>query len=203
MNEPLKTGLIMATYLEAKPFVAKIRWKSSAEKPFPVYYAKGLALVISGIGKANAAAACAWLSAVASPEYIVNIGAAGANLDGWPLGSIYLIREALDTDRKDFKTGRPLCLSPDIMEGFETACLATSDTPVIEPEERRKASAFAELSDMEGAAVVQAAQKFKTRCLVIKFISDTLQHTTGRQIAANLRQYREPAFTEICGIMGF
>ncbi|MFP4668026.1 MAG: hypothetical protein ACOCY3_04340 [Desulfosalsimonas sp.] len=202
MSQHPETGLIMATYIEAKPFVEKIRWENSAEKPFPVYYLKNLALVVSGIGKVNAAAACAWLSAAASPKYIVNIGAAGANLDGLPPGRIYLIREALDADRINFKTGRPLCYSPDIMEGFETTRLATSDTPVLDPEQRRKAAAFAELSDMEGAAVIQTAQKFQARCFALKFISDTPQHTTGRQIAANIREHRESVFREVRGIIG-
>ncbi|MFW6297543.1 MAG: hypothetical protein ACOC03_03480 [Desulfosalsimonas sp.] len=198
-----KIGLIMATYIEAKPFVEKISWQRSAEKPFPVYYGKDMILVVSGIGKANAAAACAWLCTAESPLWILNIGAAGANREGLPLGSIYQISKALETDRTDFRTGKPFCHSAHIMEGFASARLATSEKPVLDPEERMKTAAFAELSDMEGAAIIQTAQKFQTRCFVIKFVSDAPGHNTGKQIAAHIRQYRDPVFKETSKIIGF
>lgn len=203
MSDSFKAGLIMATYIEAKPFVEKITWQRAAEKPFPVYYGKDLILVVSGIGKTNAAAACAWLCTAKSPLCILNIGAAGANREGLPLGSIYQISKALETDRADFKTGRPVCHSPDTMEGFACARLATSESPVLDSRERSTAACFAELSDMEGTAVLQTAQKFQTRCFLIKFVSDTPKHTTGKQIAGNIRQYRESVFFETRRIIGF
>ncbi len=187
-------GLIMATYIEAKPFVEKIDWLRAAQTPFPVYHAKDLILVISGMGKTNAAAACAWLCTTARPGCIVNLGAAGANRDGLVLGSIHHIREALETDRRHFKTAAPFCHRPDVMEGFPTARVATREEPVIDPEERRRVSSLAELSDMEGAAVIQAARRFQTRCFMFKFVSDTPGHTAGSQIAAHIRSWRDSVF---------
>ncbi len=194
MSENPRTGLLMATYIEAKPFVEKIEWHRSAEKPFPVYYKDGLILVISGMSKANAAAACAWLCTSESPGRIVNIGAAGANADGLPLGSIHHITESLETDRRHFKTHEPFRRRPDVMDGFSTARLATRDEPVTDPEERRLTAMFAELSDMEGAAVIQTAQKFQTPCYLFKFVSDTPEHTTADEIAVHIRQYRDSVF---------
>ncbi|MCF8024662.1 MAG: hypothetical protein K9K82_04140 [Desulfobacteraceae bacterium] len=187
-------SIIIATYTEAKPFVEKIDWQHCVKRPFPVYFGKALTLVISGIGKTNAAMACAWLSSTASAECIVNIGAAGANRDGLPLGSIHHISKAVETDRLHLKTGRPFLHRPDVMDGFSTARLATSDRPVTKAEERRQIAALAELSDMEGAAVIQAARKFQTRCFLFKFVSDTPEHTIGQEIITNIRIYRDALF---------
>lgn len=187
-------ALIMATYIEAKPFVEKIDWLRAAKTPFPVYHAKDLILVISGMGKTNAAAACAWLCTTANPGGIINLGAAGANIEGLALGSIHHIREALETDRRHFKTAEPFCHRPDVMEGFSTARVATREEPVIVPEERMRMSSVAELSDMEGAAIIQAARRFQTRCFMFKFVSDTPGHTTGSEIAAHIRYWRDSVF---------
>ncbi|MFP4255856.1 MAG: hypothetical protein ACLFQ9_03240 [Desulfobacterales bacterium] len=194
MTAHISIGLIMATYIEAKPFVEKITWQRSDKNPFPVYCADNLTLVVSGMGKANAAAACAWLCTARTPGCIINIGAAGANTQGMPVGSIHHITEALETDRRHFKTGEPFRHRPDVLEGFPTARVATRDEPVIDPQERQKISFYAELSDMEGSAVVQAARRFQTPCFLFKFVSDTRQDTTGDRIAANIRLYRDPVF---------
>jgi nucleoside phosphorylase len=186
--------LLMATYIEAKPFVEKIRWIDFVKYPFPVYYGAGLVLVISGMGKTNAAAACSWLCATIGPACIVNLGAAGANCADMPLGGIYHISQTLEIDRRHFRTGQPFCHQPDLMEGFEQARLASRDEPVTDPEERLKVSYIAELSDMEGAAIVQTAEKYQTKIFLFKFISDTPCHTTGNEIAAHIRQFREHSF---------
>ncbi|MFP3980101.1 MAG: hypothetical protein ACLFUY_01805 [Desulfobacterales bacterium] len=187
-------GLIMATYLEAKPFVKGFQWKRSEDAPFPAYQGSGLVLVISGMGKANAAAACAWLCTTREPGCIINLGAAGANSTSLTPGSIHHIREVRETDRCHFKTGEPLCHRPHVMAGFSTVRLATRDEPVIDPKERLRFSNLAELSDMEGAAIIHTARRFQTPCYVFKFVSDTPEHTTGSQIAANIREFREHVF---------
>ena len=52
--------LVMATLLEAKPFVKGLSLKRISSKPFPVYSGGNITAVISGIGKANAAMATAY-----------------------------------------------------------------------------------------------------------------------------------------------
>ena len=183
-------GLIMATYIEAKPFVTGIGWQQTTDAPFPVYRTRDLTLVVSGMGKTNAAAACAWLCTVAAPACVVNLGAAGANRDDLPLGSIHHIRAVLELERRHFKTGAPFCHRPDVLEGFATARLATREEPVIDTKERSRIAALAELSDMEGAAIVQVCRRFQTPCLLFKSVSDTALHTTGSMIAAHIRQHR-------------
>ncbi len=194
MQDKKNTGLIMATYIEAKPFVEKIKWHRFVKEPFPVYHGDNLVLVISGMGKTNAAAACAWLCTALEPACIVNLGAAGANSREINLGGIYHISQALEIDRLHFKTGKPFCHRPDVIEGFCPVSLASRDEPVIDPEEREKISRIAHLSDMEGAAIVQTATRFQTRNFLFKFVSDTQQQTTGSEIASQIRYWRESLF---------
>lgn len=194
-----KTGLIMATYLEAKPLVEKLGRQPDTAAPFPVYHGKDISLVISGIGKTSAAAACAWMCTALAPARIVNLGAAGSNREDLPLGTIRQVNEAFETDRLHFKTGKPFRHLPDVLEGFTTASLATSDQPVINPEQRRKLLSFAEMTDMEGAAVIQTAARFKTRCFLFKFVSDTPGHTTGEEIATHIRLWRQPVIEFLTG----
>lgn len=187
-------GLLMATHLEAKPFLEGIAYERIADSPFPVYKSDETVLVVSGMAKANAAMACACLALTHAPACIVNMGAAGAAGGGHPLGAIYHVSEAVEYDRRHFRTGLPFRHRPNILEGFATARLATQDRPVIDPEKRREIAPMAELLDMEGAAVIQAAQKFHIPCYLFKFVSDTPAHTTDRDIPVHIRLYRSAMF---------
>jgi hypothetical protein len=46
-----KTGIVMATMLEASPFIKGLALKKIADKPFPVYSSDNLLLIVSGIGR--------------------------------------------------------------------------------------------------------------------------------------------------------
>ena len=187
-------GLVMATRLEAKPFLTGLSWRNASETPFPVYHDNNRVLIISGIGKANAAMAAAWLCMQFFPACLVNLGAAGTTRAGKRLGAIYQIRETVEPDRRHYQTGRPFRQQPDVLPGFATARLATLDQATLEAEKRKEISSAAELVDMEGAAVVQAARRFQVPCCLFKFVSDTAAHTTGGEIISHIRQYRQSLF---------
>ncbi len=188
-------GLVMATRLEAAPFVSGLDFRAEAIGPFTAYTAENLVLIISGMGRTNAAMACAGLCLRFSPACLVNIGAAGAAAgDGFALGDIYHVSEAVEPDRLHFRTGLPFRHEPDMLPGFRTARVATRDQAVVAPDSRRSMAALAELSDMEGAAVIQAARKFKLPCFLFKFVSDTPEHSTDTEIPANIRRYRDSLY---------
>ncbi|MBS3731389.1 MAG: hypothetical protein KGY42_00665, partial [Desulfobacterales bacterium] len=100
----------------------------------------------------------------------------------------------VEPDRRHYQTGKPFRQQPDVMPGFASARLATLDQAALEAEKRMEISAMAELVDMEGAAIVQAARKFQVRCCLFKFVSDTAAHTTGGEIISHIRQYRDSLF---------
>ncbi|MDQ1330577.1 MAG: adenosylhomocysteine nucleosidase [Thermodesulfobacteriota bacterium] len=187
--------LLMATHLEAKPFIGGLSLTRLEQKPFSVYRNKNHILIISGIGKANAAMACAYSCLKFAPSCIVNLGAAGATGERVALGEPLHVKMAFDYDRPQFKSKSPHKLIPEILEGFSYAKIATLDRPVTDPAERKKLSTTADLIDMESASIIQACRKFKTPCYVFKYVSDTPKHTMDNDIVENIRKYRNVFFS--------
>ena len=184
----------MATMVEAKPFVLGMSLEKWGQQPFSIFRNENIILVISDIGKANAAMAAAYCCQNLNPSCIVNLGAAGASGFTHPLGEIYHIKKVFEHDRPQFKTFKPTVHTPEVIDGFHTATLSTSDRAIIHPDERKQISAHADLVDMEGASVVQACRKFKTKCYLFKFVSDTPEHTQDDDIVKNIRSYRKSFF---------
>jgi len=181
----------MATMLEAKPFVLEMSLKQIRKKPFPLFQNDQILLIISGIGKANAAMATAYSCLKFKPACICNLGAAGAAHSGYDLGEIYHIGKIVEPDRTDLRTGKPCIHKPDLLKGFKTARLATSDQAVLDPKKREAISVSADLIDMEGASVVQACRTFHKDGYLFKFVSDTPDHTLDQDIVDYIRLYRK------------
>ncbi|MDH3566077.1 MAG: hypothetical protein OEM61_01830 [Desulfobacteraceae bacterium] len=190
MEKNTVTAVVMATLLEAKPFVPGLSLKQTRKTPFPLFQNDNLLLIVSGIGKANAAMATAYCCQKYTPACICNLGAAGAAGVGHSLGEIFHIDEIIEYDRPELKSGKPHIHKPDTIDGFRTAKLATSDRAILDPDERKKISKNADLIDMEGASVVQACRKFRTKCFMFKFVSDTPEHTRSEDIVENIRWCR-------------
>ena len=180
----------MATMLEAKPFVQNMSLEQTRNAPFFQFQNQEILLLVSGIGKANAAMATAYCCLMFKPALIFNLGAAGAAGFGYDLGEIFHIQNIVEPDRPDFKTGNPCVHQPDLMNGFKTAKLATSDCAVLDPEKRKEIARYSDLLDMEGASVVQTCRKFESKCFLFKFVSDTPDHTRDQDIVDHIRHYR-------------
>ncbi|MDY6905527.1 MAG: hypothetical protein SWH61_12680 [Thermodesulfobacteriota bacterium] len=189
--------LIMATMLEAKPFVKGLSLDETKGHPFPVFQGGGTVLVTSGIGKSRAAIATTYGCLVFEPQSVWNGGAAGALTEGHEAGGIYQIRKIVEHDRPNLLTRKPVSCKPDWLkkaDKADAAVLATGDCPVIQAADRRRLAKTADLVDMEAAAVVQACHTFDLPCHVFKFISDTPGHTNNAAIIANIRRFRNPFF---------
>lgn len=185
-------GLIMATMLEAKPFVLGLNLQQVAEKPFAVFARPNLRLILSGIGKANAAMATSHLILCHHPTLICNPGAAGATNADYPLGACLHIDHIIEPDRPDLLSGAPSVLTPDTLTGFPLASLATQDRPVRDQDERQTLAPC--LVDMEAAAIVQTCQCYGPPCYCFKYVSDLPNHTTLTDICTHITLYREPFF---------
>ena len=190
MEKDTVTAIVMATMLEAKPFVLGMSLKQGQKKPFPLFQNDNILLIISGIGKANAAMATTYSCYKFNPSCICNLGAAGATDFSHLLGEIFHINKIIEYDRPELTTGRPCIHKPDIVNGFQTAKLSTSDMAVLDPDERKEISINADLIDMEGASVVQACRKFNAKCFIFKFVSDTPDHARDEDIVENIRLHR-------------
>jgi nucleoside phosphorylase len=185
------TAIVMATMLEAKPFVQKMPLRQTRKAPFSLFRNQQILLLVSGIGKANAAMATAYLCLAFKPALIFNLGAAGAARFGYDLGEILHIHKIIEPDRPDLRTGEPCVHQPDLLEGFKTAKLATSDRAVLNPKDRQAIAQIADLLDMEGASVVQTCRKFESKCFLFKFVSDMPKHTRDQDIVDHIRRYRQ------------
>jgi adenosylhomocysteine nucleosidase len=183
-------GIIMATRLEAGPFIKAFDMQEVEDRPFLIYGCDEIILAISGMGKANAAMATVYVCSRFDPKWILNLGAAGATQESHELGSIYHIEKVIEPDRPHLGSNTPYVQIPALLPGFQKAVLATQDKAVEELETFRQVATFADLVDMEGASIVQAGRKFGKKCLLFKFVSDTPVHAGQADlIIEHIKQY--------------
>lgn len=184
----------MATMIEAKPFVTGMSMQQIEKKPFVIFKQDNILLAISGIGKTNAAIATAYCCQRFNPAGVCNLGAAGAADLTHRLGDVFHITKIIEHDRPELTSGKPTIHQPDVLDGFLTAILSTSDRAILDPDERSLISENADLMDMEGASVTRACRIFETKCHIFKFVSDTPEHTKDNDIIQNIRLYRTPFY---------
>ncbi|MFG2479636.1 nucleosidase [Streptomyces fagopyri] len=132
-------------------------------------------LLVTGMGKVNAAAALALtLSRGERPGEIVNLGTAGALKEGLPG-----VHEISRVVQHDFDTallhrisgrvyGAPLTVG-----AGRGPTLATGDTFVTDSAVRDRLALEADLVDMEGYAVATVAQHLNIPVRLVKFVSDS------------------------------
>lgn len=190
MAENPLVGMVMATMLEAASLIEKVSLVKIADQPFLIYQGEDIVLVISGIGKTNAAMATTYCCLKYSPFWICNLGAAGATKFLYQTGELYHIVKVIEHDRPHLQSDSPRIHIPYILSGFKTATLATQDKPVVDQKEREQIAPLADLVDMEAAAVVQACRKLSTPCVIFKFVSDTPAHSRHEEIAAHIKHHR-------------
>jgi adenosylhomocysteine nucleosidase len=182
--------IIMATFLEAKPFLELMSFNKLNQTPFPAFQQEDTILVISGIGKVNAAMAATYCCINFRPDYVFNFGAAGATGASACLGEIYQIGTAIEYDGFDLKTSIRPIYTPEILPGFQTVTIATQDIPVLKKKHRATVSVLAPVVDMEASAIIQVCQKFQVRCYLFKFVTDTPDHHCKGDIRKHIRKYR-------------
>lgn len=132
-----------------------------------------LPILVTGVGKVNAAIAVTTILGKHRPASIVNLGTAGALRDG--LTGTHVISTVIQHDLNDaaifdlvgIHFGAPLSL--DAGEGI---VLATGDRFVAKPEVRERLAKDAHLVDMEGYAVARAARWAGIPVTLVKEVSD-------------------------------
>jgi nucleoside phosphorylase len=187
-------GLVFATDIESKAFVAGFSLEAAENRPFRIFRKDNIILILSGIGKANAAMATSYLISKYNTKIIFNIGAAGAAKSGCKVGDIFHINSVIEYDRpRLFKKGMRV-LNPKVLAGYNLASLATQDKPVVDPEHRKELSEYVDLVDMEGASVIQACRLFEAECYLFKIITDTPEHEQEEDIVKNINLTAEKLF---------
>ncbi|KDN82761.1 nucleosidase [Kitasatospora cheerisanensis] len=133
----------------------------------------GLPVLLTGMGKVNAAAALATvLAGGAKPSEVVNLGTAGALRPGLAgtheIGRV--LQHDLDTALLEQLTGRPLDGPIDL--GATGPVLATGDRFVSSDADRDRLARTADLVDMEGYALATVARRAQLPVRLVKHVSD-------------------------------
>ncbi|MFF3075220.1 nucleosidase [Kitasatospora sp. NPDC057904] len=133
-----------------------------------------LPVLLTGIGKVNAAAALATVLARGDkPSEVINLGTAGALRPGWE-GTHHVtqvIQHDLDSPALLALTGRSYG-APLVVGKGEGPVLATGDLFVSDPAARDRLAEHADLVDMEGYAVATVAHRAGLPVRLVKHVSD-------------------------------
>ena len=132
----------------------------------------GLPVLITGVGKVNAAVAVSTVLGDHSPSRIINLGTAGSLREG--LSGVHVISQVrqhdLDDDAIHTLTG--LHFSQPIELADAGAVLTTGDVFVNDRATRAQLAEHADLVDMEGYAVAKAAAASEIPMTLVKVVSD-------------------------------
>ena len=132
-----------------------------------------LPILVTGVGKVNAAIAVSTILGQHRPSSIVNLGTAGALRDG--VTGTHVISSVIQHDLNDaaiydlvgIHFGEPISFD----SGSGTV-LATGDRFISKPEVRERLAKDAHLVDMEGYAIARAARAAGIPVTLVKEVSD-------------------------------
>lgn len=144
----------------------------AATKPEAAYVPEGMRLVLTGIGKVEAAGLTAAAIAQERPDVVVNVGTAGALRPG--VAGLYTPSRVVNHDLSATAIRALGHEAVDEIEvpGGDGTVLATGDLFVTDPVARDVIAERAHLVDMEGFAVARAAQLAGVPFRLVKVVSD-------------------------------
>lgn len=134
----------------------------------------GVDVVLTGIGKVAAAVTVSRAIQEKRPPWVLNVGAAGALLDG--LEGAHVIGRVVEHDVDHAMLGALIGeeLSGEVvLDPAQPTVLATGDSFVADPVVRAALAQRAHLVDMEGYAVARACENAGVPCRILKVVSDT------------------------------
>ena len=188
-------GLVMATPMEAQPFLEHQKWRRIDDGPVTLYQTEigpekiGIMLAVSGIGKVSSAVAAHLLICCHGVDGIFNFGVCGALGSGkdFDPGKIYRISSAVEGDRKDGP--RPALPEPCHSHPFNllpALRLVTYDQPVFNRRLKNELSNLGDLVDMEGAAIAKVANMYSLPCVLIKGVTDGAEEDNRNLLIQNM-----------------
>lgn len=189
-------ALLMATLVrdrrrldrKKRTFVVAMESEAAAVRPF---LGRNDEMIVSGVGKVNAAAATARAIAAGARE-IWNVGLAGGFGSRVTLGGVYEVARAVEYDFDLAQLNGTACAvkderkSPYIHVGETGLTLATGDHfDDRETDLELLEKLGCDLRDMEGAAIADVCDKAGVACVMLKCVSDV--HGAGSMVG----QYRD------------
>lgn len=182
-------NLVVALDCEARPVIERFHLKRQQQHAYPIYTTNDMQLIVSGVGKLNAATATAYLAGMTTTSAAwLNIGIAGHK--DHVLGNIYAAHKI--TDQATQQNWYPVLT---FKSGIATASVCTFDEPV-------EAYHDDMLHDMEAAGFYQTASRFNSVEFVhcLKIVSDNEDNATHK---INKQMVTELIASRIDPISGF
>lgn len=169
-------------------FVAALAAEVAAFEHVPV--------LLTGCGKLNAAVALSQALTAHRPDVVVNVGTAGALVDGYE--GLHLVGACVEHDLDALSleqlTGERPTGQFDLGTGSGTV-VATGDRVVTDPVEGRRIAALgAHLVDMETFALARVCGAFGVPFLCAKYVSDRADADVAASWTASVRRASEALF---------
>lgn len=157
--QSIKCLAVVALPSEAKPLVERFNLSTLNNSPFRCWTGSDIALIETGIGKLNAAAATSHALTITGASCCINIGIAGSDNK---IGSVFVAHRVIDQG-----TGKTWYPQQIWQHNMDTLSLETVDTP---SRKYQPDTAF----DMEMSGVMSAATRSLSTEMIqsIKVISD-------------------------------
>ena len=150
-----------------------------------------VAVVDSGVGRKQAAAATRDIVEIIAPKWIVSAGFAGGLRSQLKRGHVVMADRVCDLNGKEIPI--PLNLTPEQIAaspGLHVGRLLTVDKIIRTVEEKRELGETRDALavDMETLAVAEACQEMKAKMLSVRIISDTVDQPLPRDLEKMMSQ---------------
>ncbi len=150
-----------------------------------------LSVLVTGVGKVNAAVAVATILGEFSPARVINLGTAGA-LRAGVSGTQVISRVAQhDLDDSALFAVTGLQFGAPIELGGGGPTLTTGDAFISDSATRERLAQQADLVDMEAYAIAHAASVAGVPVTIVKQVSDQAGETAGKSWAASVDECAE------------
>lgn len=186
--------VIFATEIEAAITIEKMKFSVLQDYPFKILSDRtGNFILICGIGKMSVSIAGGYFLGKYEVDEIINIGAAGALTAEAEIGNVY--SPATVYDLSDFARKPQKYLIKDRSYSDDSTILSVN-FPVVSAIDREILSAYSTLVDMESAAIVQLANRFRLKCSLIKIVSDFTE-SNHKEIVDNIKALSVKFYEEL------
>jgi adenosylhomocysteine nucleosidase len=184
----MKKVLVIATKVEASPFIAGFKMKKMENNYFPIYYNDDCYLIVCGIGKVAAALAATYMVLTFEADILYNFGAAGSLKQEHGVSEVLHVESVWESDRPLFAEHKLRFIKTNVFDDFKTVVLASQDHAVLSDKERSEFSKYADLVDMEAAGFINVCKKFNKPGYIFKIVSDSIVETNKELIMAQIKK---------------
>jgi adenosylhomocysteine nucleosidase len=182
VREMVDTMFAFATAMEAQPLIDRLAATRCVDDGYPVYRCTArescpaTLIVITGIGLARAAEVTAEVLRNVRVRFVVNAGIAGALRPQYSVGALVRVSAVAEVsdDPRDTAVFRALSATSVgwLPRALAVGRLISRASPLFDPVQAAAFGTYADLVDMEGAAIARECARLRVPCALLKAVSD-------------------------------